>query len=107
MAQFCVWRLETGGDNGKSAVNIVKLETGKNYPQKSSEELMMALRLHDQMLSCLNFVIEKAQHYHHEDPDEDPGLLSLFSSIDYITNQRQKIYAELGATRNSANAFEK
>ena len=84
-------------------MKVINLEIAKNYPDKSSEDLMMALRLHEQMLSCLNFVLEKAQHYH----PEDPGMKSLHSSIDFINDMRRKIYSEFGANMSSAEAAEK
>ncbi len=84
-------------------MKVINLEIGKNYSGKSSEDLMKALRLHEQMLSCLNFVVEKAQHYH----PEDPGMKSLHSSIDFINDMRQKIYTEFGANSSSAEAAEK
>ena len=84
------------------AVKVINLNIGQNYRDRSSEDLMMALRLHEQMLSCLNFVVEKAQHYH----PEDPGMKSLYSSIDFINDMRKKIYSEFGANSSSAEAVE-
>ena len=85
------------------AVKVVNLEMGKKYTDGSSEDLMMALRLHEQMLSCLNFVVEKAQRYH----PEDPGMSALHSSVDFISNMRQKLHAEFGANTSSVDVAEK
>lgn len=84
-------------------MKVINLEIGKNLTGNSSEDLMMALRLHEQMLSCLNFVLEKAEHYH----PEDPGVKSLHSSIDFVNDMRQKIYSEFGANMSSAKAVKK
>jgi len=84
-------------------VKVIDLKIGKKYPEESSEDLMMALRLHEQMLSCLNFVVEKAQRYHLE----DPGMSSLYSSLDFISDMRQKLHAEFGANTSSVDVAEK
>ena len=85
------------------AVKVINLEIGKKYTGESSEELMMALRLHEQMLSCLNFVVEKAQRYH----PEDPGMSALHSSVDFISDMRQKLRADFGANSSTADLAKK
>lgn len=85
------------------AVKVVNLDIGKKYADEPSEDLIMALRLHEQMLSCLNFVVEKAQRYH----PEDPGMTALYSSVDFISDMRQKIHAEFGANNSTADLAKK
>lgn len=72
-------------------MTVVNLEKYRENNIDKVEELLVALRLHDQMISCLNFVVEKVNDLHAD--SEDFG--SLYCSLEIISRKRKEIYEQL------------
>ena len=56
-------------------------------------EVISQLRMHDQMLNCITFVIEKASQMYGSDVDLEP----LYESVELVTEQRTALARKLRA----------
>ena len=75
-------------------MNIVRLDDhqpARDRGEDRTEALLESLRMHDQMISCVNFVIEEATRRYPTSAELEP----LYASLELVSGKRRDIADEL------------
>jgi hypothetical protein len=78
-------------------MTVVSLKCDERNPAKSEEQLMMELRLHEQILSCMDFVIEKVMEIY----PGDITIEKLNAGRDDLSRKRKQLMDQISANGNS------
>ena len=81
-------------------MSLVTLDKLAEFRGKTLEEKMREKHLHEQMVSCIDFVIEKASQM---DPD-DPILRDLENILEVFDRRHEQVVSSIAVNENRSGA---